>query len=316
MPENEGSLNPAQQDLADRLRGDRRNRPAYDAELRHHLRARLEHGLRQPTDALAESKVVVVSKNRLSNVHGCEARYLVDDFTWSVPAARGRVAHKAIELSVNWRRELVPLVLVDEALARLEEGEDDFARWLQGIGEAERAELRSEANDRVTKFLECWPPLRRAWRPVTEAAVRQDVCADRIVLRGKVDLTLGAPDGLVAGKVLVDLKTGAAKAAHLDDLRFYALVETLRLGTPPLRLGTYYLDQGRLLPEDVTEALLESAVARIVDGVTKMIELETKARPPVRRPGPACRWCPLHDECDDGRAFTDTSADDLDGYVG
>src|SRR5690606_30617843 len=150
---------------------------------------------------------------------------------WSVAAARGKVAHKAIELSINWRREITPWSLVDEALARLELGDDDFARWLQGIGEAERAELRGEANDRVVKFLECWPPLRKGWRPATEASVRQDVAGERVVLRGKVDLTLGAPDGLVAGKVLIDLKTGGTRPAHLDDLRFYALVETLRLGT-------------------------------------------------------------------------------------
>jgi CRISPR/Cas system-associated exonuclease Cas4 (RecB family) len=306
------SLNPAQQEIADRLRGDRQDRPSYDAELRHHLRARLEHGMATSLAQLPTSKSLVVSKNRLTNIHGCEARYLADEFVWTVAAARGRVAHKAIELSVNWRRELIPLVLVDEALARLEEGEDDFARWLQGLGEAERAELRSEANDRVAKFLECWPPLPRSWRPVTESSVRQDVCAERIVLRGKVDLTLGVPDGLVAGKVLVDLKTGATKAAHLDDLRFYALVETLRLGTPPLRLGTYYLDQGRLLPEDVTEALLETTVQRVVDGVERMIELETKARPPVRRPGPACRWCPLQEDCDDGQTWIRTADDDLD----
>jgi hypothetical protein len=305
-------LNPAQQDIADRLRGDRSERPSFDAELRHHLRARLEDGISSAVGSLPGNTVVVVSKNRLTNVHGCEARYLDDDFAWSVPAARGRVAHKAIDVSLNWRRELVPLVLVDEALARLEDGEDDFARWLQGLAEIERAELRSEANDRVVKFLECWPPLPRSWRPVTEAMVRQDICGERVVLRGKVDLTLGAPDGLVAGKVLVDLKTGAAKGAHLDDLRFYALVETLRLGTPPLRLGTYYLDQGRLVPEDVTESMLLSTVERVVAGVVKMIELEGHARPPVRRAGPPCNWCALRPGCDEGRAWLRDAEDDLD----
>jgi hypothetical protein len=305
-------LNPAQQDIADRLRGDRADRPSFDAELRHHLRNGLEYGMAVAVEALPEDKVLVVSKNRLSGVHGCEARYLEDDFEWSVPAARGRVAHKAIEVSLNWRREIVPLVLVDEALGRLEDGEDDFARWLQGLPEIERAELRSEANDRVVKFLECWPPLPRSWRPVTEAAVRQDICGERVVLRGKVDLTLGAPDGLVAGKVLVDLKTGASKGAHLDDLRFYALVETLRLGTPPLRLGTYYLDQGRLVPEDVTEAMLESTVARVVAGVTKMVELEIRSRPAVRRAGPMCNWCKLRVGCDEGNSWLRAVEEDLD----
>ncbi|HEV8298894.1 MAG TPA: hypothetical protein VGQ20_16425, partial [Acidimicrobiales bacterium] len=103
---------------------------------------------------------------------------------------------------------------------------------------------------------------------------------------------------------------GAVKPAHFDDLRFYALVETMRLGTPPLRLGTYYLDQGRLTPEDVTVALLETTVQRVVDGTRKMIELERRLREPVKRTGPLCRWCPLRDGCEDGKNWIQRRADD------
>ena len=89
------------------------------------------------------------------------------------------------------------------------------------------------------------------------------------MLSGKVDLALGQAEGDLAGKVLVDLKTGGFSPVHLDDLRFYALIETVRLGTPPRRLATYYLDQGRFVPEDVTEALLRSTTARVIDGVER-----------------------------------------------
>ena len=71
------------------------------------------------------------------------------------------------------------------------------------------------------------------------------------MLSGKVDLTVGRADGLRAGKVLVDLKTGGFSPSHREDLRFYALVETLRLGVPPRLLATYYLDGGRLQQEAV-----------------------------------------------------------------
>ena len=77
-------------------------------------------------------------------------------------------------------------------------------------------------------FLECFPPLEARWRPVTESRLRADLCDDRIVLSGKVDLTVGRADGLRAGKVLLDLKTGGFAPAHREDLRFYALLETLR----------------------------------------------------------------------------------------
>ena len=62
-----------------------------------------------------------------------------------------------------------------------------------------------------------------------------------------------------AGKVLVDLKTGGFAPSHRDDLRFYALVETLRLGVPPRLLASYYLDGGRLQQEPVSEDTLRGA---------------------------------------------------------
>lgn len=300
------SLNPAQQDVLDHLGAARAERPTFDDELRHQVRAELEARLADYLDRLDEADLpVVVSKHRLGLLDGCEARYLAEEsqpFAWTVATARGAVAHKAIELSVHWRRELLPLELVDEALARLEEGDGTFAHWLQGCSEAERAELRAEANDRTAKFLECWPRLKPAWRPVTESRLRVELCDQRLVLQGKVDLALGAADGTTAGKVLVDLKTGSTQPAHLHDLRFYALIETLRLGVPPRRIATYYLDQGRFLPEDVTEALLRAAAVRLVAGVERIVELAVEPSTARLRPGPACRWCPALDGCATGRA--------------
>ena len=85
-----------------------------------------------------------------------------------------------------------------------------------------------EANDRLIKFLDCWPPLNPKWRPAPESKLYVDLCDGRIVLAGKVDLALGRAEGNRAGKVLVDLKTGRAYPAHREDLRFYALIEAIR----------------------------------------------------------------------------------------
>jgi hypothetical protein len=302
-------LNPAQQALRDALGATRGERPTFPADLGPRLRTHLEDGLRPlivVMDTLGIDKLWV-SKHKVSSIHGCEVRFLAEDERgfdgWTVPMARGTVAHRAIELSMHVRGEPVPAQLVDHALATLTEAETNgLADWLQSITELERADLRGAAIDQVCAFLESWPPHDPRRPPRSESKVRVDLLDDRITLSGKVDLTLGVAEGTLAGKVLVDLKTGTAKPAHLDDLRFYALIETLRLGTPPLRLGTYYLDQGRLLPEDVSEGLLDSAVARVVAGVVKMVELELKVREPVRRAGPMCRWCPLLDDSEEGRA--------------
>ena len=300
------TLNPAQQELLDSLGAAAGERPSFDSGLRHELRAALEDGLRDVVDELDPTEAVFVSKHALASVHGCEARWVAEEdqpFEWTVPSARGSVAHKAIELSVHLRGEPTPVELVDEALARLEEGTDGLARFLQGCSEVDRAELRAEATDRVTKFVECWPPLQRSWRPVTESRLRAELLGERVILQGKVDLSLGQARGGTAGKVIVDLKTGGFSLAHHDDLRFYALVETIRLGTPPRRVASYYLDAGTLRPEDVTVGVLHAAARRTVDGVTKMVELRASARPATRNPGPACRWCCLADQCDEGRAW-------------
>lgn len=306
-------LNPAQQEVVALLGASRAERPVFEPALRTELKAAVEEGLAPLLErANRIDHTIWVSKHSLGQVMGCERKYLADEeaqFEWSVPLARGSVSHKAIELSVHWRRETEPLRLVDEALGRLTESDDNLGDWLQGIGEAERAELRAESNDRVVKFLECFPPLKSGWRPVTESRLRYDV-HDQFVFSGKVDLTLGHAEGTRAGKVLIDLKTGGFSPQHLEDLRFYALIETIRLGTPPRRTATYYLDQGSFMPEDVTEAVLMAAAARLIDGTTRIVEVLGAEREPNLVAGPACRWCPVLHDCETGRRHLEVDDED------
>jgi hypothetical protein len=133
-----------------------------------------------------------------------------------------------------------------------------------------------------------------------------------LVLVGKVDLLLGRTRGNEAGKVIIDLKTGRFHASHLDDLRFYALVETLRLGVPPRLVAGYYLDDASARPEAVTEGSLRAALARTADGVTAIVELRHGERAPGRRPGPPCWWCPIAADCEPGQAWLHDRGD-LDG---
>jgi len=301
------NLNPAQQEILERLGSAREDRPRFDAALRHQLRRHLEDGLEPLRELVDPDDPCFVSKFLLSQVMGCERRFLAEEqqpFAWSVPIARGTVAHKAIELSIHWSGEPEPLDLVDESIGRLTEGSDGLADWLQRSTDVERAELRAEANDRVTKFLESWPPLKPRWKPVTESRLRLEIF-DRFICSGKVDLTLGQADGDRAGKVLIDLKTGGTSPHHMADLRFYAMLETIRLGTPPRLLATYYLDQGRFLPEPVTEDLLFAAVARTIDGINRVVALRRQDREPTTSPSRGCRWCVALYECNDGQRFVE-----------
>lgn len=249
-----------------------------------------------------DGTTLFMSKHRIAAVLGCEVAHLQpDEFTWSPAVAGGQIAHRAIQLSVNWRGDPVPADLVDEALARVGDEDHSLGIWVSGLGDADRSDLVGRAIDRVAKFQECFPPLDRRSAPTTESSVRWPLDGP-IVLAGKVDLMLGRPSGSESRKVIVDLKTGGVAPRHREDLRFYALVETLRSGVPPRKLASFYLDAGEPWVEDVTEGVLQVAVRRTLDAIDAEIELQVEARPPVKRPGSACRWCPLQTECPEGQA--------------
>lgn len=305
------ALNPAQQQVLAELGST--DRPEFRPELRAELREQLDEAL-TPLKDLVQEPPLFVSKRALGLVHTCEKHYVADvsrEFQWSVPAARGTLAHKAVELMVGFRVIPPPLDLLDEALARLINGGASISDFLGSLSEGERAELLAEANDRVTTFMETFPPLKREWRPVTESRVRAELCGGAFTFSGKTDLSLGFSRGHQAGKVLVDLKSGRPHRSHIDDLRFYALLETLKLGTPPRLLVNYYLEEGRPQSEKVTEDLLWTAAKRTVDAVAKICELTaSEPRSPTLGPSGACRFCPVLDSCEAGQAHLEDVAKD------
>ncbi|MCB0977483.1 MAG: PD-(D/E)XK nuclease family protein [Acidimicrobiales bacterium] len=309
---------PVQQRTLEVLGATGAERPVFPADIGPRLRHDLEAGLRTVLEDLAPDEDLHLSKHLLQQVHGCEVKFLAEErsdegFTVTVPIARGTVAHKAVELGIHWPREPLPLELVDEAIASLTANESWLSDFLQTCSETERAELRSSAGDRVAKFFECFPPLRAKWRPVTESSQIVDLADGRIRLRGKVDLTLGQANGNQAGKVVIDLKTGGPNPAHRDDLRFYALLDTIRIGVPPRLVASFYLDMGEARTESVTEGLLDATVARTVDAAARIAALRAGTTAPVYRPSWGCRWCPVLAECETGRRWlTDEDTDDMD----
>lgn len=314
---NDEELSPVQREVVEQIGAPRETWPEFPAELRVQLREYLRDGIADKVAQLPPGHDRLwVAKHDLSAVHGCEKRYLAEKGFpgWSVPLARGTVVHKAIEYSINWRGPATPIDLVEEALAALEFGDQNISEFIAELSTSDRAQLRSDAVDLVTKFDECWPPLKNSWRPVTESKVRLELL-DSVVMQGKIDLTLGRAEGTRAGKVLIDLKSGRFRPQHLHDLRFYALVETVRIGVPPRRLASYYLDEGRFHAEDVTEELLHSAADRTIDGINKMVDLVLDSSNLRVEPSPACKWCAALETCDTGQRSLREFDDPLDELV-
>jgi hypothetical protein len=261
------------------------------------------------TEALAhfterlDGATMFVTKHTLSSVHDCEAHFLApDEFAWTPARAKGQVAHRAIQLAINWRGEPTPRDLVDER---------DFGRWVAGLSPADEADLRSMSIDRVTKFVETFPPLPSGSHPVTEAAAQWPL-DHPILLRARVDISMGKPRGRESTKVIVDLKSGRVNARHREDLRFYALIETLVRDVPPRLLATFYLDSAQPVVEQVTEGVLQTALRRTLDGIHHLVRLQVEGDPPTRTAGASCRWCPLADDCAPGQAYLRGSDGDVE----
>lgn len=287
-------LNPAQAETLRVLRGDPDARPAVRPALRRELQAELEAGLAEVEGPLT------VTKWMLSQVHDCEGRLLAkDEFHWRTANARGTVVHKALELSTGGTMDVPPARLVELAMERICESPDSrsLAEYLRAADPGERAELRVAAVDLVVKFLEMFPPLRESWRPNAEASTAAFVGQRRIVFRGKIDLRLGTPQHDRASTLLIDFKTGNPSFSDREDLRFYALLETLRTGVPPFRWANVYLSAGRTDHEDLTEGALASAARRAIDGTRKIAELRD-GRPAKLSPGASCTFCPAKDSCE------------------
>ncbi len=314
-------LNPAQQALLEQIRtpagAPRFFKPGFVAELRSDMEAQLAPLATALTeidaDGVAASRdQLFLSKSLIERVLGCESKFLADDavpFEWSIPIAKGTLAHRAIELIATSDRVRPPLELIDEAMARMQAEGTGLGGWLALASAETLAEIRGATNNLVLSFCETWPPLKRRWMPAVEFPLRAEFCGGTIVCGGKPDITLGTAHGHEARKVIVDLKTGARRAEHRLDLRFYALLDTFRVGTPPRLLVSYYLDQGQLESELVTEALLEATVDRVVDAAHRVVDLRRERRAPSTAPGTHCRWCPLNASCPDAADLSRSDSD-------
>ena len=288
-------------------------RRRFDPDIGGDLRSVLEAGLgplvadRQPGQSLQ------IAKRTLAQIHTCGGWLVAErgsPFTWSAASARGTVAHKAVELSLTLHGNPAPLDLVDLAVERLIDSTDRGLRtWLLDAPAGEMAELRGAAADWLVKFQDTFPLLRRSWRPRLESCLTVDLCGNRVTLRGKVDLALGRADGSTARVMIIDFKGGRAQPVHADDLRFYALLETIRVGVPPFRLATFSLDSGTWVAEDVDEEVLLVAARRTIDAAAKLVALEG-GRPPVLRASTACRWCPAAADCPAARPTPASGEDD------
>jgi hypothetical protein len=122
--------------------------------------------------------------------------------------------------------------------------------------------------------------------------------ADGVTLRGTVDAVFDDGD---AGMRLVDWKTGSVGDPG-PQLGFYALLWSFERGEIPGRVEAVSVGTGERVEEVPSREELSRIATRVARAVDALRGAWQASAPLPTTAGPWCRWCPLLDECDDGRA--------------
>ena len=279
-------------------------RPSFPGDLPQRLRDRIEEAVR----GLELQEALWLGKDKL-NAHGrCEGMFHArvsgesPPFEHSARSAAGVLLHKAIEVEVGSRKALDAHAVSEVAVARVLEREERFQEYWQGLAAPAQDEVLIEVVRRVTLFQGTFPPLKELRRdlvPVPELRVRTELLGGDLVLSGQIDLVLGRPDQLDptrATRLAIDLKTGNAYPEFPEDMRFYALIMTLRFGVPPYRVASLFLESGSWQPEEITEDALQHAADRVIGAARSAASL-LKGREAALVPGHYCGWCPRAADC-------------------
>jgi hypothetical protein len=156
--------------------------------------------------------------------------------------------------------------LVDSLAAHAVRGDlEGIVERVSSMPVAKRSELQSELSEHTRRIASTWPPLCASWRPRTAERITIPLCGRRIILSATLDLAVGPQASTDATVCIVGVETGPPRRSHEIDMRYCALVETLRSGAPPSRVGKYYTRSGELRIEPVDEHLLVSALLETVD---------------------------------------------------
>lgn len=281
-------------------------RPTTDPAAGTDLRRWMEAEVAEAAAAIPADRPLRISKSALAALD-CDGRYLdlrATPFAHSPRTVLGTLAHRAIQLDTDSGRARDAGRLVRHAWDELASADGARHGWasaiLARVGGIEGDALRADARTKVLAFRECFPPLPPDAAVRTEAAFVVRFAAGRILLRGVPDLVVGRATPTHRRMHLIDLKTGRRSDHHRRDARFYALAATLKLGIPPFRTSTYYLDEADWDTEEVTDDLLRATARDVVERIRRAARLEYRRPPDVDlglAAGPACGWCSRAPTC-------------------
>lgn len=262
------------------------------------LRADLEDAARAATDGLPERALPLrAPKDRISKVLACEAHLLATAVhgELSEPIVRGRVLDRLLHHHVHGGGPppaAVPALAIAEGAFEAER-DDELLAWL-----AERTDARPGLAEDATAFAErlvTWGPIDPAWWPRCEDRLRVDLAGGRLVCAAQLDVVMGGePTG--RPMVVVEVKSGRFGQDHRDGLFWYAVLASLRHGTPPAAVIAWSAWDGAGWAQPVTEPVLRAATHRAAVAFARLGAL-ARGEAATRTACRACAWCPEQATC-------------------
>ena len=136
-----------------------------------------------------------------------------------------------------------------------------FVDRVQSSPPAAQGALRDTLGAHATRLLDLLPRPLPDWLPRTDDRVSSPLAGGRVVLRGVFDLLVDVPERAGRARGALALSTDGAWGRTRRALHSLALLETLRSGRPPFRLGQVDSSTGRFGAEDVRDEHLQAMTA-------------------------------------------------------
>jgi hypothetical protein len=251
--------------LLEKLRGTGTSRPQVDPELSGGLREWLEDSLSATATRIPEggSPLVIDSASRRKLAYS--GPHLV---TNPAEIADQELLHSLVTCVfrqwVTTRDMGDPLA--DSLAAHAVRGDPEgVVERVSRMTVARRVSLESELTEHARRISRTWPSLCASWRPRTQEKITIPLCGRRIVLSAVLDLAVGPQASTDASVCIVGVETRLPRRSDEIDMHYLALVETLRSGAPPSRVGKYFTSSGQLRIESVDEHLLVSGLLETID---------------------------------------------------
>lgn len=168
------------------------------------------------------------------------------------------------------------------------------------------SDLRAEAGARLARLTATWPVIDPGWWPRVEEPVRVRLADGAVTLGGRLDVLLGGPPTGRPGLV-IEVKSGRWHDAVRADAQVYGLLVGLRDGVAPAAVVTVAAGDGATQREPIRPAVLQHTAERVAVALRTAGGLAA-GEAPAARPGTYCGFCPLRDECPEGRAATKADA--------